>query len=77
MFWVFFLTGSLRAGLMSCVSSTGHPKVSLCVILCGKETQKKKKEEKEQQTTMGTGRLEDARKGWKSCSLEERETGTC
>lgn len=46
MFWVFFLTGSLRAGLMSCVSSTVHPKVSLCVILCGKETQKKKKRRK-------------------------------
>lgn len=32
---------------------------------------------KEQQTAMGTGRLENARKEWKSCSLEERERSTC
>lgn len=59
---------------MSSVPSTIHPKVSLCATLCGRETQKKGKE---QQTAMGTGRLENARKEWKSGSLEERERSTC
>lgn len=74
--WVFkefFLKEPLRAGLMSPIPATVHPKVSLCATLCGRGTQEK---EKEQQTTMGSGRLEDARKEWKSCGLEERERST-
>jgi len=59
---------------MSPVPSTTHPKVSLCATFCGRETPKK---EKEQQRTRGTRRLENARKEWKSCSLEARERSTC
>lgn len=71
---MFFLKGPLRAELTASETSTIHPKVSLRVTLCGRETGKK---EKEQQTIMGTGKLEDATEKWKSCGLDKRERSTC
>lgn len=73
MFWVFFLTGSLRAGLMSCVSSTVHPKVSLCVILCGKETQKKKKKKRNSKQQWGQGGWRMQGKGGNHAALKKEK----